>query len=96
MSDAPKTIWIETRHISDNVALDKWDVEPDQNEAADFTQYTRTDSIPSPDALICAALEAVAAASVEINGYRLRDKIRALADNPDALAAIKAKAGVRG
>ena len=73
---------------------------------------TRTDSIPSQDALIRAALEA-AANGVENLGSRLgyvdsgvtgpvttskamSRAIRALADNPDALAAIKAKAGVRG
>ena len=100
MSDAPKTIWIETRHIPDNVALDKWDVEPDQNEAAYFAQYTRSDTIPSQDALICAALEevfdAIGAIPCEVGDtkhyWKCQDAIRALADNPDALAAIIAKA----
>jgi hypothetical protein len=58
---------------------------------------TRTDSIPSQDALIRAALEV---AAIEAEKYTdccqscagVGRRIRALADDPQALAAIKAKA----
>lgn len=60
---------------------------------------TRTDTIPSPDALIRAALEA-AAKKAWIKGWMHPDEIastiRALADDPEALAAIVAKAEGRG
>jgi hypothetical protein len=76
---------------------------------------TRADTIPSPDALIIAALEAAAdnAESPNLPVFKpgwgsaqdaaaisamvaVAKFIRALADNPDALAAIKAKAEGRG
>jgi hypothetical protein len=93
MTDAPKTIWIETTHIPDSVALDQWDVEPIAEIRHCFTSYTRTDSIPSPDAIVRAALEAAMDRFCEAD---ICDEIRALRDDPDALAAIIAKAGERG
>jgi hypothetical protein len=79
---------------------------------------TRTDSIPSEDALIRAALEAAAKmiegtaytshgdgrslepvsaglAGMDMHHATIAATIRAMKDNPDALAAIKAKAEVR-
>ena len=55
---------------------------------------TRTDSIPLQDDLIRAALE-VAAEATDFYSYDGGRDIRALADKPEALAAIKVKAKVR-
>jgi hypothetical protein len=52
MSDAPERIWIQSNHIPDSVALDKWDEEPDADEAHLFTGYLRADHV---DALVAAA-----------------------------------------
>ena len=41
--EAPKRIWIQTDHIPDQCALDKWHVQPDANEASLFTDYVRAD-----------------------------------------------------
>jgi hypothetical protein len=68
---------------------------------------TRTDIIPSPDALIRAALEAAVKVAVgyDCRGYdddtdraarRITDAIRALANNPEALARIAKAAEGRG
>ena len=102
MSDAPKTIWIDEFGGRCFGA------------GANLTQYTRTDTIPAQDDLICAALEAAAKAAefdaddkfapmvrsfdeaFEAGCLCVSRSIRALADNPEALAAIKAKAEGRG
>ena len=41
--EAPERIWIQTDHIPDQCALDKWHVQPDANEASLFTDYVRAD-----------------------------------------------------
>ena len=101
MTDAPKTIWrvkpwTPSQHQH---GLVTWPIQ--EQAGPDATQYTRTDSIPSPDALICAALEAAAEkAKNKLEQKQLfkeaqsvSDAIRALKDD---LAAIKAKAEGRG
>lgn len=62
---------------------------------------TRTDTIPSPAALIRAALEAAAktslkSATFELDGYDIARHIRALAADPDARAQIVKAAEGRG
>jgi hypothetical protein len=96
MSDAPKTIWASAG------SLPKAYLSPCKDLPL-LKEYTRKDSIPSQDELICAALEA---AATMYEDFMLKefgdfapttfaDDFRALADDPDALAAIKAKAEVR-
>jgi aryl-alcohol dehydrogenase-like predicted oxidoreductase len=106
MSETPEKIWawFFLPEKQDDFIKGGWDDAPDRKS----TKYTRTDSIPSQDALIRAALDAGAN---EIDCGKcygkpcprpgdcmnvLADEIRALADDPQALAAIRAKAGVRG
>lgn len=111
MSDAPKTIWAGKYHGT------FWQSTPHHQ----MTEYTRTDSIPAPDALIRAALEA-AAEKLDLRiqqiqpemtrraqrltegkkpGFQYalhradldariscRDKIRAIANDPEAISRI--------
>ena len=52
MTKAPEQIWIQSDHIPDSIALDRWDVRPDADEAHLFTGYIRKDV---SDALVAAA-----------------------------------------
>lgn len=93
MSDAPKTIWAGKYHGT------FWQSTPHHQ----MTEYTRTDTIPSQDALIRAALEEAAetcdVATMDGVGDIIRgkgDEIRALADDPEAIARIIKAAEGRG
>jgi hypothetical protein len=55
MSEAPKTIWASPELRRDDQGM-WWDTNP----GGDAEEYTRTDSIPSQDDLIRAALEVAA------------------------------------
>jgi hypothetical protein len=48
--DAPERIWIQSDHIPDFVALDKWDQKPDPDENQLFTEYTRADLLATAQA----------------------------------------------
>lgn len=59
MTDAPERLWIQSDHIQDEVALNKWTTEPDADEAYLFTEYAKAD--PSTyDAGFAAGIEAAA------------------------------------
>jgi hypothetical protein len=47
---APERIWIQSDHIPDFVALDKWDQKPDPDENQLFTEYTRADLLTAAQA----------------------------------------------
>ena len=57
MTDAPERLWIQSDHIPDEVALNKWTTEPDADEAHLFTEYARAD-LPTCDAGFAAGIEA--------------------------------------
>lgn len=57
MSKAPEQIWMQSDHIPSHVALDRIDVQPDADEAHQFTSYTRTDYA---QATHCAAIGYIA------------------------------------
>jgi hypothetical protein len=63
---APERIWIQSDHIPDAVALDKWDQKPDPDENQLFTEYTRAD-------LLTAAQARAEQAEAEVR--RLRDAL---------------------
>jgi hypothetical protein len=115
MSEAPKTIWANVAVWGNGEPLaGEWNYR--DVGRSDDTQYTRTDTIPSPDALIRAALEEAADACTDNTWRHLGDdaysrgldrgaleqasacaaSVRSLANDPEALAAIKAKAEGRG
>jgi hypothetical protein len=100
MSDAPKM----TEYPLERTVT--W-IDDETGQEVGSCHYTRTDSIPSPDALIRAALEAAVKVAVgyDCRGYdddtdraarRITDAIRALANNPEALARIAKAAEGRG
>ena len=99
MSEAPERIWVQTDHISDHLALDRWHVKPDAEEAGRFTEYVRADHNA---ALVAAAYQAAGDAVNEADSLELATKgtgdidarIRALtpADAQAALDALIQKA----
>jgi len=96
MSDAPDEIWIKANR--DYVSVWARPIFTDPFDPRGI-EYIRSDTIPSPDALIRAALDAAAEVSKgdgEGEWFNPTQAIRALKTNPEALAAIKAKAEGRG
>lgn len=59
MTDAPERIWIQSDHIPDEVALNKWTTKPDADETHLFTEYARADLFTC-DAGFAAGIEAAA------------------------------------
>lgn len=57
MTDAPERLWIQSDHIPDEVALNKWTTKPDTDEAHLFTEYARAD-LSTYDAGFAAGIEA--------------------------------------
>lgn len=57
MTDAPERIWIQSDHIPDEVALNKWTTKPDADETHLFTEYARADLFTC-DAGFAAGIEA--------------------------------------
>jgi hypothetical protein len=84
--EAPERIWVQTDHIPDQCALDKWHVPPEANEACLFTEYTRADLV---QAAVAGVLRAAAAdvSAVSMDGDYLAERILALI-TPDAQAAL--------
>ena len=52
----PAMIWIQTNHIADNVALDKWDVRPSKSDPDIFTAYIKADMTQLVDLIGAARL----------------------------------------
>jgi hypothetical protein len=74
--DAPERIWIQSDHIPDAVALDKWDQKPDPDENHLFTEYTRADLLTAAQARIgeleaklAKAEEALRECEADIDGH---------------------------